>query len=101
MASKYQDNVTESGSDEVTERVSQQFQNALNVQRQTMQDDALSLCEPDDADDDLLEYAHELEAMPLKVRVSLLLNLRQERRSQILMCFSPEVQAETMIDLLS
>lgn len=50
--------------------------------------------------DDVRALASALEGMTLTVRVQVLRSLDAGRRSQVLACFSPDVQAETMTQLL-
>ena len=50
--------------------------------------------------DETRALARTLEGMALTVRIQVLKNLDAAKRSQVLSCFSPDVQTETMTQLL-
>lgn len=102
IAGKYQDGVTQSFAQQITGKVSQQLSELIaptaSAAQPAPQDGAQAAAEPDC---EVSALASALEGMALPVRVQVLRGLDNAvQRSRVLACFSPEVQAETMAQLL-
>lgn len=109
VAGKYQDGVTKSFSQQITGRISQQLEEVINssASAATLETDtgnsmpASATIQGQTVNDETRALAGTLEGMALTVRIQVLKNLDAAKRSQVLSCFSPDVQVETMTQLLS
>lgn len=111
VASKYQDGTSRSYRDEITDRVSHQFEQTMDKSAKSEAGGVVSdtiksgiplidNAEGVEEEKELLRLSKSLEEMNLEVRVSVLQRLKAKQQSKILSFFQPAIQIETMTKLL-